>query len=501
MLRRVLNAKYISTAASSSLKSFPAIANPVMVETPHSEASPQSKARAGDPRKVESRPSDISAEERRRHLLNVMKKTSSMMEAWDAYHALRFIPRPRRLLQKPSPIPLPYLHRLAALVAATKPRTRTVFLRLYTLLSHIRNAKGSLFLWERNALIDCAGKGFRRTTTEAMNLALGTFQEMFEGDSQVVPGTANPHTEIVRPDIITYTTLISIAARTCSPHHIRRAISLLTSSGLKPNRITHLSLLRYFTETKQLHGVRATLRKMQDQGLEVGIDGINAVLWAYSFNGQMDIASIIYRVLRHQLIPETAIGGDDIDAAIKYLANVEHLVIPDGTKPDDITYATMIQSFAYTGELLPALQVFSDMLSAQARSREEGIDTAVESKSNTAIFVAFRALFIGFARHGISLASDDNMTTELRKLRRASPWTLRNLEPLFNDFISYPGTYVPNRQVVFWIITAFIKTSDHNVKKLDAVFTQLTKRFGKHWEMGRLGRLRRELAAAKTKEG
>jgi hypothetical protein len=469
MLRRVLIAKYISTSAPNSWRSF-------------------CSHRAEGPREVES-----SAAERRRHLLSVMKKPRSMMEAWDAYHALRFIPRPRRLSPRAPSIPLFYLHRLAAVLVATKPRTRTVFLRLFTLLSHIRSAKGRLYLWERNALIDCAGKGFRKTNTQAMNLALGTFQEMFEDYLRFMPGTA----ETVKPDIVTYTTLISIAARTRSPHHLRRAISLFNSSGLKPNRITHLSLLRYFTETKQLHGVRATLRKMREQGLEVGLDGINAVLWAYGFNGQMDIASIIYRVLRHQLIPETAIGGNDIDAAIHHLANVEHLVIPDGTKPDDITYVTMIQSFAYSGQLLPALQVFSDMLSAQAHSRGERRDTAAGSK---AVFVVFRALFIGFARHGISLASDDNMTAELRKLRRASPWTLQNLEPLFNDFISYPGNYDPSNPLVFWIITAFVKTSNNDVKKLDAVFNQLSKRFGKYWEKGRLGRLRRELAVANSRE-
>jgi hypothetical protein len=359
-----------------------------------------------------------------------------------------------------------------------------------------------------NALIAAAGNGWRKKTPGDFKLALDIFNDMV---SQKAPGSTLADTkqyseedlrltEGAKPDLYTYNILINIAAKTLSASTLRHATSLLKSSGLAPDRFTHLSLLRYFTHTKQLSGVHSTLLKMQEQGLEVGLDGINACLWAYSHNDRADLASMVYRVLRHHVAPEMTIGEHDIDATIERLASVEGIVIPHGMVPNSITYIIMIQMLAYRGDLIQALNVFIDMLS----SPNLEVGAPVERDENRNLkptnylptLPAFRALFLGFSRHAAPPPPKPNATlsARLRSLSNDSPWTLTNLESLFESFIVLPGDTRPN-QLVYWIMVAFAKTSENDMAKLRDVWKQLENRFGGPWggPGHRLQRLRKTL--------
>jgi pentatricopeptide repeat protein len=298
----------------------------------------------------------------------------------------------------------------------------------------------------------------------------------------------------VQPDIITYTTLLYIAGRSLDPSAIRHASNLLRASGLPPNRITHLSLLYYYTRTKQLSGVRSTLQKMREQDFEPGLDGINACIWAYARNGHMDVASTIYRVLRHNMQPELDVGEYDIEAAVKYLRDVEGIDVSSNLIPDEITYTALIQSFAYHGQFMKALHVFVDMLSTPNRESKAPVGQTGEPLLYRPTLAAFRGLFLGFARHAqkplpsSSRAPPGSLSERLSPSQK-SEWNLENLHQVFKAFLNLPADTKPSERLIYWILVSFGKASGDDPGKLRKVFLQLEQRFGGGWG-GRLERLR-----------
>ncbi|KAL6309574.1 hypothetical protein BKA93DRAFT_697993, partial [Sparassis latifolia] len=434
----------------------------------------------------------------RADLENIMATTAAAEEAWDAYQALMALPRRDNLL----PIPYAHLHRLTRLLASTRPRTRALLLRLLSVLSTLHVTGGCVRVWQWNALIDCAGKGWRKTRLEDFKAALDVYEDMISGRR---PGAAfsrseaalamerevfdDAHREEVRPDIITFTTLMNIAGRTLQENALRRASSMLEASGLAPNRITHLALIRYYTRKNQLSGVRTTLSRMRDEGFELGIDGLNACIWAYARNGRLDVSSAVYRILLHRVAPEDDLGQDDIDTAVKYLYTTEALSIPEGILPDATTYYTLIQCYSYHGDLVRSLQVFMDMVSLSTRSSLT--DGTEETDLSSPTLPAFRAIFLGFARHGTP--SPNTKGAELLSSRlKSSMWTSDNLHALFQSFLKLPHNVQPSERTIFWVLMAFATTSGHDARKLRKVWEQLEERFGGGWG-GRLERFRQRI--------
>ena len=439
----------------------------------------------------------------RRELLDSLLKATSVTEGWEAYHTLTFMfPHHIHHVSGGSKIPQRHLHHLARLLASTKPRTRTLFLRLSAVLTTLHRSGGHIYLWEWNALLDCAGKRWRKCSLEDYKAAVEVFSTMTtslhsentgdDGDGKLAP---NPNFGQVQPDIITYTTLLYIAGRSLDPSAIRHASNLLRASGLPPNRITHLSLLYYYTRTKQLSGVRSTLQKMREQGFEPGLDGINACIWAYARNGHMDVASMIYRVLRHNLQPELNVGEYDIEEVVKYLLDVEGVAVSSTLTPDEITYTALIQSFAYHGEFMKALHVFVDMLSTPNRELNAPIDETGEPLLYQPTLAAFRGLFLGFARHAQKLPplrTPPGSLSERLRPSEENDWNLENLHQVFKAFLNLPADSKPSERLIYWILVSFGKASGDDPGKLRKVFLQLEQRFGGGWG-GRLERLRERI--------
>lgn len=443
----------------------------------------------------------------RGQLLHILATTQSSEDAWNAYHRLSTLPvDPTR---EKYVIPHVYSHRLARLLASTKPRTRTLFLRLLSVLAAVKRDGGTLQVWEWNALIDCAGKGWRKTRQADYRSALNIYQDMLSQSeaaqlSRDDSGTDEEDltTAVATPDIVTYTTLLYIAARTLMPATLRHASALLNSSGIPPNRITHLSVLRYFTRTGQLSGVRSTITRMREQGLELGIDGINACMTAFMRNARVDVASTIYRVLRHHIKPEHSVGEHDIDAAIHYLDVVEGIVVAEDIVPDRISYTIMIQGFAYHGDLIQALHVFTDMLSspdleplAPQTIGENGESLPPNYPTTLPVF---RAIFLGFARHAQPPLPKNGPSFAARLKNLADPsagesrWTLWHLSCLFKSFLELPVEPRPSERTIYWILVAFAKTTGNDKGKLRKVWMQLENKFGGRWG-GRLQRFKQKI--------
>lgn len=438
----------------------------------------------------------------RQDLLDSLLKATSVTDGWEAYHTLTIMfPHHIHHLSGVPKIPQRHLHHLAHLLASTKPRTRTLFLRLSAVLTMLHRSGCRIYLWEWNALLDCAGKRWRKCSLEDYKAAVEVFSQMTtprpsENSSDDENLAAESDLGHVQPDIITYTTLLYIAGRSLDPSAIRHASNLLRASGLPPNRITHLSLLHYYTRTKQLSGVRSTLQKMREQGFEPGLDGINACMWAYSRNGHMDVASTIYRVLRHNLQPELDVGEYDIDAAVKYLLDVEGIAIRGDIIPDEITYTSLIQAFAYHGQIMKALHVFVDMLSTPNREPKAPISQQIgEPSLYQPTLAAFRGIFLGFARHAqkpLPLRTPPGSLSERLRPIQKSDWNLENLHQVFKAFMNLPADVMPSERLIYWILVSFGKASGNDAGKLRKVFLQLEQRFGGGWG-GRLDRLRKSI--------
>ena len=437
---------------------------------------------------------------KRRTLLWVMLSAKTPDRAWAAYE---------ELLSYRVAIPRHMLHQLARLLASIKPRTRTVHLQLLSVLKTLEINRGQLRLWEWNTLIDSAGKQWHKTRLEDYENSLDIFNKrgaLPAGIATSVDAAANAQSGLCvaqqNPDIWTYNILLSIASRSNLPLTVRHASSLLLSSGFTPNRYTHLCLLRYFAVRNDLRSVRSTLRKMKQQDLEVGLDGINACLWAYGLNGRFDVALRVYRVLRSNVKPTPDLGEHNIHDDSRYIRDTVGLDILGGIEPDEITYTMMIQTLAYHGDLRNALSVFVDMLSTP--NREAGActdDTTVNPVRYKPSMAAFRGLFLGFARHG---RNPEHRTVEAESIAALfsssqATWDQDTLESVFAAFLQLPSLPKPTHRVVYWILAAFDKTSGNDAAKLREVWTKLVTKYGDGWG-GRLEEIRRSIFASGDRE-
>jgi hypothetical protein len=243
---------------------------------------------------------------------------------------------------------------------------------------------------------------------------------------------------------------------------------------MQPNRITHLSLMKYFTYRKQVGGIRTIQLKLREQGLELGIDGLNAFMWAYSHINAVDVVKNIYRVLRHNVRPESFKGPNDVEAVIQQL-DLDGIAITKEMRPNELTYHSVIQIMAYHGHFSDTLNVFIDMLGENSNDRPYNLTMTV-----------FRAVFLGFSRHGMQPSKDDSLSSRLQADR---PWSLENLETIFDIFMQQPDDCRPSTLTIYGIMGAYDKTSGHDVALLRRVWTKLEDKFGKP-SIGRRHRLR-----------
>lgn len=425
---------------------------------------------------------DIDPEHRakRQRLLRVLKTTDSASDAWNAYHELVSLPHHGTKLC----IPWEHLHQLARLIASTRPRTRTLFIRLFSVISTIRNTGGTVRLWQWNALMDFAGKGWRKSTPESFRTASDLYNDLV---SQNPPGTAfsgsssrddngcgNPSaTEPQKPDIITYNTLLNIAGRTLHEPTLHRAQALLAQSGYKPDRITYLCLLAHYMRVGRLHSVRSVLGLMASENMELGLDGATACITAFGFNNRLDVAMSIYRVLKANIDP---ILDPETEQLREELAD-DNIRVPRDVGPNGAVYASLMQAYAYHGDLNTCLSVFMDLVAT--------VPMADEPAQNVHYYNAYRSIFLGFARHGINPADEPLLRTEAPKAR----WTFGTLQTLFDDFIRVAHLQPPSSRMLHWILRAFSVTSGDDPSVMRAVQAQLEQRFGGAWKpTGRLAR-------------
>ena len=128
--------------------------------------------------------------------------------------------------------------------------------------------------------------------------------------------------------------------------------------------------------------------------------------------------------------------------------------------------------------------MLSDLLSASV------------AESSASRLTAFRAIFLGFARHGVSSPTTNtnanaNVLPLLAKML-PSEWTLPTLEALFVRFLELELSKdkQPRENTLFWLVSAFARTSGEDADVLRRVFERVEGQFGYVWGGGRLARIR-----------
>jgi hypothetical protein len=498
----------------------------------------------------------------RPRLLAILAHTQDAASAWEAYRSLLVLPRSA---EKRAPkVPFPHRHRLLRLFAAAPPRplrTRGRFAQVFSVVRALHEAGGIVQRWEWNLMLDCAGKeGWRHARGEHFRAALAILAEMRArggdgdpagpGKAMAAMGTGTSKTRKRRrdnnsagagasltPDIFSYTILLAHAVRSRAPMAVRHAARLLVRAGLTPGVHAHTALLCFFARRGDLAGVRDSLfrlrRHLQDgdkddddddgcvgDGLDSGLTqaSFNAVLWAFAYNGRLDVAEDMYRIVRARADIAAENGHDrcpgseeleergELERLERALAKREMIVIARDVVLDAATYHTLIQAYAYRGDLRPCLETLSDMLSAPVsslyypRHDEKGEDKdKVERRRFIASLTAFRAIFLGFARHGVTASNPTGTTTTTtttttnlhededgEKETEDSQWTLPTLEALFLRFLDLPHDTPLREPTLFWLVSAFSRTSDYQHQQdsssslllLRSVFERVEARFG-----------------------
>ncbi|KAG8952781.1 hypothetical protein FRC04_003705 [Tulasnella sp. 424] len=316
-------------------------------------------------------------------------------------------------------VPTGLLHSLFALLAGAKPQTRLHYIRMKELAEVLRRrSPGSLREWEWNAMVNAAGRGFRKTTAEDYRAATGVVEE-WEAEIRLLKDMGYPPATVsstdglehagFAPSITTYNILTSIAARTGSRSLYQDALHRLEQFTGTRDAVTHLARITHYRKNGQLDQIPPLLEEMTTAGWPLHTDGANAVIWAYASNGHLDTARQIYNIMIPNILsspqqhPPSTLPDPPVSPSNPILS------IPSISKslrhvpPDHRTYVMMLQAYSQAGQLASALDILQDYLTAISAADDSRTSLSKASFVRTGdkqMTAAFRGLFLGFIKHG-----------------------------------------------------------------------------------------------------
>jgi hypothetical protein len=182
------------------------------------------------------------------------------------------------------------------------------------------------------------------------------------------------------------------------------------------------------------------------------------------------------------MVPEEHDESGDIAAVKKQLCAEEGIVIAPDLRINEVTFTLMIQTMAYHGNLLAALSVFIDMLSTP--NIEQGAplvldkDGELQSTPYSPTIHVFRAILLGFSRHGTRLEASIPQANFVYPGTDSPEWNLENLQCIFEKFLELPPDTRISESTIFWTLNAFSRTSGHDIEVLRAAWLRMENRFG-----------------------
>ena len=407
----------------------------------------------------------------------ILAHTPSPNQAWNAFT------RCRSLYHSPTPELLP---RLSALLVSTRPRSRIVFLRLQQVLTAIRDAGGTLYTWQWNALLHAAGDAQRRLRTRDYLASVRVLRDWREyaGELEGVQYcdhdglTSGKGAPIAEPTIRTYTTLLSIATRTRLPRLVAHALQLMRESSLTQDRLARLAILPFYIRKRKFDPVRAIIREFAQASEDVGVDGVTVYICALGRMGYVNEVEEVYAVLKENVrYTQGGLGGQGEMQADPKLLFGDLLVFPK-VVPNAVAYASVVQILAFHGHLRRALEVYRDML-----AHLQALQDAEPEPEPLPTQAVFRALFLGFVRHAQSpagVSTTPPLETQGHPENGPDPvdWNLSTLSTLFSNFCTLTED-PPNGRMVHWILRSFMKASDGDVEVMKTVWRTLEMTFGR----------------------
>ena len=374
---------------------------------------------------------------------------------------------------------------------SARPRSRTIFLRLQQVLTAIRNAGGTLYTWQWNALLHAAGDAQRRVRSQDYLASVRVLREWREYAAELEeaefhdPPSTPPHDELTtsgkevpvpEPTIRTYTTLLSIATRTRLPTLVAHALQLMRESSLAQDRMARLAVLPFYIYKRKFGPVRAIIRDFAEAGTDVGVDGVTAYIWALGRMGYVNEVEEVYATLKENVRRTQGgqdVQGQEMDSGPRLLFG-DLLVFPK-VVPNAVTYVSVVQILAFRGHLRRALEVYWDMLAHWQTLQDT--EPELEPPPTCAVF---RALFLGFVRHARVTVSESSPETQghPEEAPGSVDWNLSTLSTLFSNFCALTED-PPNGKMVYWILRSFMKTSDGNVEVIKTVWRTLEMTFGR----------------------
>ncbi|RXW25749.1 hypothetical protein EST38_g80 [Candolleomyces aberdarensis] len=399
-----------------------------------------------------------------------MAQGKHLQYVWDSYVFITHLQESHPAVQEhffPWRFPRGLLRRLCHFIIRSRPITASHFPSLLAVMQRLwdMGIKPTRAQW--NALIKFASQGHRNGEIRGFQRSVAIAKDFVH---DIRPGSSLDEHKIDiltlldptlpnQPDIYTLTTLIHIASKSQDYSLLQEATLLFEKSGLAPTRITRLSILKFYAEKGRLSRVRAIIRKLHEDGMELGIDGVNTCIWAYARSEQYQMTLDIYRVLRDNIRQDP--DRKAIAQLHRGLQEQEHIHISPGIKPDPVTYVTLIQAMTFQGKFTDAASIFADFLESTPRGR---LDPST--------LPAFRAMFLGFSRHAVS-----RLKLSIEPKHPNNKWNLANLQRFYRLFLKLPRSVVPSRTTVYDIMVAFDKASDHDIQLLRDVWMELQVRY------------------------
>jgi len=404
-----------------------------------------------------------------RRLLKRISEGRSLQHVWDSYVELKHLQSTHPIVADifpPSRTPSRLLWRLFYFISYSKPVTTHHYPRLLMLLQHLWDMQKYPALREWNMLMRLAADGQRGGGEAILQRCLGILNDYIQNarpgttkgrelDMSSVLDRSSPN----QPDIYTYTILIHVATMTKNPAHVRDAISLLEKSGLQPTLVTHLTILNHCARTHDTSGMRDILRKIEASNMQLGVDGINTCIWAFALNGELELALAIYRVLRHQVRPDS--DPSTVTQLKERLRREHNINLADDVKPDHRTYVALIQAMSYHAQFNDAFAVFADFL-----------DTHHRQRLSPTTGPAFRALFLGFSKFAVG-----RLELAVNRNHPHAQWNLANLRKVYRLFLKMPRDVVPSKSTIYWIMTSFDQAADHDIEVSREVWQELEERY------------------------
>ena len=362
------------------------------------------------------------------------------------------------------------------------------------MLTAIRDAGGTLYTWQWNALLHAAGDTQRRLRTRDYLASVRVLRDWREYAGQLEEAQYCDHDELTsgkrapipEPTIRTYTTLLSIATRTRLPRLVAHALQLMRESSLAQDRLARLAILPFYTRKRKFDSVRAIIREFAEAREDVAVDGVTAYICALGRMGYVNEVEEVYAVLKENVrCAQGGLGaqGNGKEGDPKLLFG-DLLVFPK-VVPNAVAYASVVQILAFHGHLRRALEVYQDMLADW-----QALQDAESEPEPLPLQAVFRALFLGFVRHAQSPATvstnppleTDGSPEESPDSPEESPdpvdWNLSTLSTLFSSFCALTED-PPNGRVVHWILRSFMKASDGDVEVMKTVWRTLEMTFGR----------------------